>query len=108
MKERWRRSRLHHRHHNDVKTGSPEASELAAQLAPPEEREAAITDQSSNNDGTIIVDSGPLKIPASLTDKEGIKLFRLDPIAILILILVLAFIAIIAYLISQMPDKLPA
>jgi hypothetical protein len=84
------------REHNPVMTKSPEASERAAHLAPPEE-----------NDGAINVDTGGLKLPDDYIEEreDGARSFRPDPVVIIIFFLSLAFIAFITYLISTEPPR---
>jgi hypothetical protein len=92
------------REHNPVRTSSAQASQLAAQLAPPEEQGNA-ADRSANNGGAIIVDSGGLKLPRDFIEeeKDASSSFRPDPVVVLIFFLSLAFIAFITYLISVEP-----
>lgn len=98
------------RRHNPVQASSEEGLEKADQLAPLEERAGKPANQSSNNGGGIIVDTGSLKLPAEFTEKEEGKpgLLGLEPVTIVILTFALAFIAFIAYLISIEPPKAQA
>ncbi len=95
------------RDHNPVKAESEEASDLAALLAPPEEREQGGAQPSGRHRGGIVVDTGALKLPRDFAEEreEGSRPFRPDPVVVLIFILSLAFIAAIAYLISIEPPK---
>jgi hypothetical protein len=90
------------REHNPVQGSSDGASHKADQLAPPEEREGKHALRNSNNEGLMGVDTGELKLPKEFTEKEEGKprFFRLEPVALVILIFALAFIAFITYLIS--------
>ena len=103
MAVRWkskkRRAALH--------PSSEEGLEKAAQLAPLEERAARSPRQSSNNGGSIVVDTGALKLPSEFTEKgkEKSGLLGLEPVTIVILVLALAFIAFITYLIAVEPPK---
>lgn len=60
------------------------------------ERQAS-THQEAKNGGAIVVDTARLQLPKGFIEKENEGLFGLDPIVLLILCLVLAFISIIAY-----------
>jgi hypothetical protein len=91
------------REHNAVQGSSDGASQKADQLAPPEERAGKHAARNSNNEGVMAVpDTGELKLPKEFTEKEeGRQRFLgLEPVALVILIFALAFIAFIAYLIS--------
>jgi hypothetical protein len=89
---------------------SGDTSELAAQLAPLEERGGG--DQggaSQNNGGSIVVDTGALKLPEGLV-AEGEKDKRLlgfEPVVLFIIVVSLAFIAFIAWQVSQMAPPSP-
>jgi hypothetical protein len=90
-------------------------AQKAAELAPPEEQPAHARGDihhdtnhanyaGNGNDGAILVDEGKLNLPKGLMesgDESGGKLFGLDSAVLFILALALAFIAFIAYLISQ-------
>lgn len=80
-----------------------EADKVTAQLAPLEEKAAKTANGNSNNGGAIIVDTAALKLPKNFAseDKDGPRRFRPDPAVVLIFFVSLAFIAFIAYLISQ-------
>jgi hypothetical protein len=95
------------REHNPVQGSSDGASQKADQLAPPEERAGKQAVRKSNNEGVMGVDTGELKLPKEFTEKEEGKrrFFILEPVALVILIFALAFIAFIAYLISIEPSK---
>ena len=80
-------------------------SESEARLTPPEEKRdaAATTAQSSNNDGTLTVNTGDLKLPQELTEEEEEEEVRrflpIDPFVFAILCFSLLFILAIAYII---------
>lgn len=95
------------REHNPVHGSSDGASQKAEQLAPLEERERKHTVQGSNDEGVIGVDTGELKLPKEFTEREEerSRFLGLEPVALVILIFSLAFIAFIAYLISIEPTK---
>jgi hypothetical protein len=90
------------REHNPVQGSSDGASKKADQLAPPEERAGKLATRNSNNEGVMGVDTGELKLPKEFTEKEEGKrrFLGLEPVAVVILIFALAFIAFITYLIS--------
>lgn len=96
------------REHNPIHASGDGALEKAELLAPPEERVKKQPRQNSNHDGGMAVDTGELKLPEEFTEKEEGKsrLFGLEPVALVILIFALAFIAFITYLISVEPTKL--
>ena len=87
-------------------------AELAGRLAPLEEQqEADKAQQAASNgkpvtDDTIRVNTDALNLPAKLVEdeREGADIFRLDPIVVAILVLMLAFIAFVAWQITLMPQ----
>ncbi len=94
------------------------AKELASRLAPPEEQEAAAAAESQEAagqggdvheghapDDTIRVDAKNLKLPEKfLEDERGAAhVFRLEPVALVILVAFLTFVAFIAWQITLMP-----
>ena len=95
------------REHNAVIAANQEAAKLAARLAPLEERMSRRSGLGQNNGGAIVVDTDDLKLPSDFTEREEgrPRLFRLDPIGLIILIFALAFIGFIAYQISIEPPK---
>jgi hypothetical protein len=80
------------------------AAEISAQLAPLEEQTGDGGPPGSGNGGAIIVDRSSVKLPGGFADedKAASHIFGFDPVAIVILILALAFIAFIAWQISLM------
>jgi len=88
---------------------------LAAQLAPLEEQEKrAANNQSANGRnsskgpnrqaGSIVVDNKDMSFPTGVTEEQGGEsLFGIEPVVLVILGLMLAFIAFIAWQISLMP-----
>jgi len=83
-------------------------SELSARLAPLEELDKERAQEhppQTKNDGTIVIDTGSLKLPENLMEQERQEngILGLEPIVLAILILALAFIAVVAYLVYQMP-----
>ena len=100
-----KRKRNGHFHRHDTggrKKGT--TAELSAELAPLEEQTGDGVRPGSANGGTIIVDKSSVKLRGGFAeeDKTTSHILGLDPIAILILILTLAFIAFIAWEISLM------
>ena len=106
-RQRWKTGRLHlpgrgHEH------GEASAAE---RLAPLEETEAFRESQQKDSehaaDDTIRVDSTSVRMPENLVeeDREGASIFRLEPVAVVLLLVMLAFIAFVAWRISLMPTK---
>ena len=95
------------REHNPVRASSDEALEKADMLAPPEERMSRSADKGAKSGGVMTVDTGELKLPRDFTEKEDkrARLFGLEPIALIILIFSIAFIAFITYLIATETPK---
>ena len=111
-KKGWKTGRLHwpgsgHRHGRDSEKGRE-----AARLTPLEETEEFKDSPQSDaqpggTDDTIRVDSKNIPMPESLVDdeREGASIFRLEPVAVFIIVLMLIFIAFIAWQITLMPLK---
>jgi hypothetical protein len=103
---RWKTGRLH-------LSGSRHAREedAAGRLAPLEEtegfRDSPQADSVRTPDDTIRVGSKSVRMPENLVEdeREGASIFRLEPVALFILVLMLAFIAFVAWHITLMPDK---
>lgn len=103
---RWKTGRLHW-------PGSRREHEqnAAGRLAPLEEtegfRDSQQADSARTPDDTIRVGSKSVQMPENLVEdkREGASIFRLEPVALFILVLMLAFIAFVAWQISLMPDK---
>jgi hypothetical protein len=103
---RWKTGRLHW-------PGSRRDHErdAAGRLAPLEETEGFKDSQQADSahtpDDTIRVDSKSVRMPENLADdeREGASIFRLEPVALFILVVMLAFIAFVAWQISLMPSK---
>jgi hypothetical protein len=83
----------------------------AERLAPLEEtgefEKSHQKDSEHAADDTIRVDSKSVQMPESFVDdeREGASVFRLEPVALAILLVMLAFIAFVAWQISLMPTK---
>jgi len=91
-----------HKHRRDSQAGE---SELESRPAPPEEENGARrppqSNQNANNDnGTLAVNTGELKLPQELAEEEEDErktiFTRIDPAVLTILCLSLLFIAFIA------------
>jgi hypothetical protein len=106
---RWKTGRLHwpgsgHDHHEREEN-------VADRLAPLEETGAFERSHQKDSahaaDDTIRVDSKSVQMPESFVEDErvGASIFRLEPVAVFILLAMLAFIAFVAWQISLMPDK---
>ncbi len=85
--------------------------ELAKQLAPPEEQDQ--TTQDDARGGAIVVDTGRLRLPEGLSERQTWRtpLLGLEPVVVVLLTVVLAFIAFITWQIAHMPrpaDEPPA
>ena len=87
--------------------------ELSARLAPLEETEGADESQQAMPaaerpaDDTIRVDTSTVKLPTRFAeeDRQGARIFYLEPVVIFILVLMLAFIAFVAWQITMMPPS---
>ena len=105
-KKRWQTGRLHW-------PGSRRGHEknIAERLTPLEETEAfkrsPQRDGDHAPDDTIHVDSRSVRVPENLVDedREGANIFRLEPVVLVILCLMLAFIAFVAWQVTLMPAK---
>jgi hypothetical protein len=110
MKKNGRKPRRSMKLHSHVAAGG-DTRELAAQLAPLEERGgggAAQGGASRNNGGSIVVDTGALKMPAGLAaQQEDRRILGFEPVVIFIVVLALAFIAFVAWQVSQMAPASP-
>ena len=105
--KRWRTGRLHwpgsgHDHH-------PVEAE---RLTPLEETDEFKRSHQAEGDGraaddTIRIDSKSVPMPEHLLEdeREGGNIFRLEPVVVFVLLVMLAFIALVAWRISLMPAK---
>jgi hypothetical protein len=109
MRKNGRKPRRSMKLHSHV-APSGDTEELAAQLAPLEERGGgAQGGGAQNNGGSIVVDTGALKLPEGLA-AEGEKDKRLlgfEPVVLFIVVVALAFIAFIAWQISRTAPPSP-
>lgn len=92
-----------------------DTAQLAAQLAPLEEQDRAaaekqIADQglaqpgSQRERGAIVVDTDHLALPKDIRESEGRAAWRIEPVVIVIVGLMLLFIAFVAWQITLMPQ----
>jgi len=104
-----------HRHAIRKKRKKGDTDQLAAQLAPLEEQNKPAAEQQigthlNSNDGqdygAIIVDNENLKVATDIIEGRDDKRFLgLEPVVFVVLIIVLSFIAFIAWQISLMPAR---
>jgi hypothetical protein len=86
-----------------------DTAELAAQLAPLEERKRvdAVSQglRASQQNGAIVVDNDSLPLPKEVMEGRsgGRHFLGMEPVVLAILFVMLTFIAFIAWQISQMP-----
>ena len=83
--------------------------ELAAQLAPPEERalaeaERAAESAAQHGAGAIVVDTGALKMPTGFAESRRKSRFEINRVVVFVTMLMLLFTAFIAWQISRTPD----
>jgi len=106
-RKRWKTGRLHwpgsHHHEHDE-------PDLAERLKPLEEtREFKESPQVEGKRGadTIRVDSKSVQMPENFIEdeREGANIFRLEPVVLFILLVMLAFIGFVAWQITLMPAK---
>lgn len=88
---------------------SGDTKDLAAQLAPLEERDGASQAGGHDNGGSIVVDTGALKMPEGLVaqQEKDKLLLGFEPVVLFIVVMMLAFIAFVAWQISQMAPPSP-
>ncbi len=108
-------SRVHSRKHKRKKG---DTDQLAAQLAPLEEQDKpaaeqqigshleSTTGQQKLDYGAIVVDNANLNVPKGIIEAGEEKQFLgMEPVVVIVLIIVLSFIAFIAWQISLMPAR---
>ena len=99
LKQKFSHSRFHRR-----RSRSP--AELAAQLAPPEERNAHVLQGAHQEVGAIVVENGSAGISGDLIEGGKKKQFLgLEPVVLVIVGLLLAWAVFIAWLITMMPPE---
>ena len=100
-----KKRRRHHGHYSGPAGGTVE--ELAAQLAPAEERDAKPDARpvAQNNGGAIVVGAGAPSLPEGFgAARKRSRLFE-DRVVLVIVALALLFTAFIAWRVSQMSDE---
>jgi hypothetical protein len=103
------------RHKHGREGRKKHTDELSAMLAPLEELMPETTPPPGQSvdgdyqDATIRVNSSSVKAPERLLDedgpREGLRIFRLEPLVVVILSITLGFIAFVAWQITKMPPK---
>jgi hypothetical protein len=95
--------------HGGGKERRQHEQEMAARLAPLEETQAFKESEQHEGDGsaadTIKVSNQSVKMPDTFLDEErdGAGVFRLEPVVLAILVVMLIFIAFVAWQITLMP-----
>jgi hypothetical protein len=105
-KKRWKTGQLHW-------PGSRRGHEknIAERLTPLEETDGFKKSHQAEGehatDDTIHVDSSSVRVPEQLVDedREGANIFRLEPVVLFLIAVMLAFIAFIAWQVTLMPEK---
>ena len=105
-------------HFRRKKRRKGDTDQLAARLAPLEEQDKPAaehqigthvniaSDQADRHFGAIIVDNENLNVPTDIMETRGERHFLgLEPVVLVVLILMLSFIAFIAWQISLMPAR---
>ena len=106
--KRWR-GPWHHTHEDDGDRREHEQS-LSERLAPLEEteefRDSPQRDGGKAAGDTIRVDKNSVRMPEQFTgeDRNAASTFRLDPVVVAILALMLGFIAFVTWQITLMPE----
>ena len=105
---------VHHRS-SRRKARKGDTAQLAAQLAPLEEQAVPVkggiesssgNGQADPNFAAITVDRDPSLVPKDMLEEGGAKTFLgMEPVVLVILGVMIAFIIFIAWQISQMPAK---
>ena len=106
MAVKKKKGRRTHPHKSD---SEQEHLEISGRLAPLEETDGFKRSEQKDGDraagDTIRVDKGSVKLPEQLIEEErsAASTFRLDPVVVVILVLMLSFIAFVAWQITLMP-----
>ena len=105
-KRGWKTGRLHwpgsgHDHRPD------EAERLAPLEETEEFKDSPQVDSDRDAKDTIRVDSTNVPMPEHLfeDEREGGRIFRLEPVVLFVLLIMLAFIALVAWQVTLMPEK---
>lgn len=102
---------LRKRKGRDARYSGPDGStieELAAQLAPPEEQQqqdAPDGDGVHHAAGSIVVDTGALKMPHGFAESRRESRFEISRVVAVTTVLMLLFTAFVAWLITRMPAE---
>ena len=102
----WKTGRLHW-----PGSGHDHRPDEAERLAPLEEtkgfKDSPQVDSDRDAKDTIRVDSASVPMPEHLMEdeREGSSIFRLEPVVLFIILLMLAFIAFVAWQVTLMPAK---
>ncbi|HKO43711.1 MAG TPA: hypothetical protein VJU84_10485 [Pyrinomonadaceae bacterium] len=101
---------IKHLFRHRVKRHKPDTARLAARLAPLEEQGQQTTTASeeraasaNQEPGTIVVDKNNMQVPREMMEGGEKTFLGMEPVALVILVFMLCFIAFIAWQISQMP-----
>ena len=105
-----RSSQAHFRKHKRKKG---DTDQLAAQLAPLEEQDKPAAEQQIGSHlqqerdyGAIVVDNANLNVPKNIIEGRDEKQFLgMEPVVVVVLIIMLSFIAFIAWQVSLMPAR---
>jgi hypothetical protein len=98
-----KREKRRHTHYSGPEGSTVE--ELAAQLAPPEEQaRAAGGGNGARQGGSIVVDTGALKMPTGFAESKRESRFEVGRVVVFVTVLMLLFTAFIAWQISRTPD----
>ena len=105
----WKTGRLHWPGSDHDGHDHAGMAELLKPLEETEEfKESPQTDEgNSTADDTIRVDSKSVQMPEQFAEdeREGARIFRLEPVVLFILVAMLVFIAFVAWQITLMPAK---
>jgi hypothetical protein len=103
----WKTGRLHwpgsHHHEQD----EPDMAERLKPLEETEEFKESPQVEGKRGADTIRVDNKSVPMPEHLLEdeREGANIFRLEPVVLFIILVMLAFIAFVAWQITLMPAK---
>jgi hypothetical protein len=92
-------------HQSRRKAGKARKSaDLIADLLAPLEEQESSSKQMEHNNGSILIDTGELKLPKGINEVEEERAsFHLDTVVIVILVIAILFISFIAWLVSKEP-----
>ena len=106
-RQRWQTGRLHWPGSGHKHDQTKEADRLTPLEETEEFKKSPQKDGAGAADDTIRVDSKSVPMPEHLLDdeREGSSIFRFEPVVLFVLLFMLAFIALVAWRISLMPEK---